>query len=87
MEVAVVKWEEVRKIYPEQYVLLNILESHIEGDKKYVDEVALVRPISDSKEATKELLHAKPGKIVYHTQCENIVIEIRRRAAYRGILS
>ena len=81
------KWEEVRKIYPDQYVLLNILESHVEGEKKYVDEVALVRPISDPKEATKELLHAKPGTIVYHTQNANIVMEIRHRAAYRGILT
>jgi len=46
------KWEEVRKIYPNQYVLLNILESHVDGDKKYVDEVALIQPIPDAKEAT-----------------------------------
>ncbi|MGO4887300.1 hypothetical protein ACJ2A9_06060 [Anaerobacillus sp. MEB173] len=81
------KWEEVRKIFPDQYVLLNILESHIDGDKKYVDEVAIIRPITDAKEATNELLHAKPGTLVYHTKNEKIVIEIRRRAAFRGILT
>ncbi|WP_184662904.1 hypothetical protein [Texcoconibacillus texcoconensis] len=81
------KWEEVRKIYPDQYVLLNILESHIVGDKKYVEDVALIKPISDAKEATYELLHAKPGTLVYHTKNEEIIIEIRRRAAFRGILT
>ncbi|MDT8861810.1 hypothetical protein N0O92_16475 [Alkalihalobacillus sp. MEB130] len=79
------KWEEVQKIYPDQYVLLNILESHIDGDKKYVDEVALIRPIPDAQEATNELLRAMPGTLVYHTKNEEIVIEIRRRAAFRGV--
>jgi len=81
------KWEEVRKIYPNQYVLLNILESHVDGDKKYVDEVALIQPIPDAKEATNKLLHAKPGTLVCHTKSEKIVIEFRRRAAFRGILT
>ncbi|WP_174404773.1 hypothetical protein [Halalkalibacter wakoensis] len=75
------------KIYPDQYVLLNILESHIDGDKKCVDEVALIKPIPDAQEATNELLHAKPGTRVYHTKNEEIVIEIRRRAAFRLFLT
>ncbi|MDF2663725.1 MAG: hypothetical protein K0Q94_6516 [Paenibacillus sp.] len=36
------QWEEVRKIYPDQYVKLQILEFRIEGNTKYVDEVALI---------------------------------------------
>ena len=39
------KWDEVRKLYPDQYVLLEELETHIEEDKKYVDEVAIIRAI------------------------------------------
>lgn len=81
------KWDEVRKIYPDQYVLLTILGSHIDGDKKYVDEVALIRPILGAKEATNELLHAKTGTLVYHTRNEKIIMEIRRRAAFRGVHS
>jgi hypothetical protein len=44
------KWEEVRKVYPNQYVLLGILQSHIKGDKQHVDEVSLIRTISDPRE-------------------------------------
>lgn len=78
MEVLQLNWEEVQKIYPDQYVLLNILTSHIKGDKKYVDEVALIRSISSAKEATNELFHAKQGTFVYHTRNEKVVIEIRK---------
>jgi hypothetical protein len=36
------KWEEVRKLYPDQYVKLNILDYHFEDDKKIVTDVALI---------------------------------------------
>lgn len=39
------RWEEVRKLYPNQYVLLEI-QSHIKGDKQYIDDVFLIRSIS-----------------------------------------
>jgi len=80
------KWEEVRTIYPERYVLLQILESHVEGDKKYIDDVAIIRAINDSKEATRELVNAKPGTIVYHTAKEKIEILIRKRVGFRGVM-
>jgi hypothetical protein len=80
------KWEEVRKVYPNQYVLLEILQSHIKGDKQYVDEVSLIRTISDPREATKELLHAKNGTVVYHTNSEKFVIHLRKRASVRGVI-
>lgn len=47
------QWEEVRRIYPNQYVKLQILASRTEGNTKYVDEVALIKSIQDPKEATE----------------------------------
>ncbi|MFD1908485.1 hypothetical protein ACFSQ7_37570 [Paenibacillus rhizoplanae] len=55
------------KIYPNQYVKLQILASHTEGNTKFVDEVALIRAIQDPQEATMELLQSKDGVIVSHT--------------------
>lgn len=54
------QWQEVRNIYPDQYVLLEILDSHAEDNIQYIDEVALIRAIQDPDEqdpdeATKEL--------------------------------
>jgi len=39
-----------------------VARSKIEGDKKYIDDVAIIRAINDSKEATRELVNAKPGR-------------------------
>lgn len=71
------QWEEVRKIYPDQYVKLQILASHTEGNTKFVDEVALIHAIQDPQEATKELLQYKDGVIVSHTGSEELKVEIR----------
>ncbi|VEF47520.1 Uncharacterised protein [Bacillus freudenreichii] len=79
------KWEEVRKLYPDQYVKLNILDFHIEDDKKIVTDVALINVIENSKLATKELLQSKGDTIVYHTGPEEIVIEMRSPTGLKGI--
>lgn len=41
------QWEDVRKIYPNQYVKLQILASRTVGNIKFVDDVALIRAIQD----------------------------------------
>lgn len=78
-------WEEVRKLYPNQYVKLNILDYHLEDDKKIVTDVALINVINDSKLATKELLKSRGNTIVYHTGSEKIVIEMRTPTGLRGM--
>lgn len=79
------EWSEVRKLYPNQYVKLSILEFHIEDNKKIVSDVALINIIEDSKLATKELLKSKGNTIVYHTGSEKIVIELRTPSGLRGM--
>lgn len=79
------KWDEVRHIYPNQYVKLNILDFYVEDNKKIVTDVALINTINDSKTATQELLKSKGDTIVYHTGSEEIVIEIRNHTGLRGV--
>lgn len=78
------QWQEVRTVYPDQYVLLEILDSYTEDNIQYVEEVALVRAIQDPSEATKELLKCKDNNIVYHTGQEKIAIELRKAPFYRS---
>lgn len=78
------QWQEVRSNYPDQYVLLKIIESHTDDDIQHVDEVALLKPIPDPAEATKELLKCKNDHIVYHTGQERITIELRKQPFYRS---
>jgi predicted MarR family transcription regulator len=79
------KWEDVRKLYPDQYVKLNILDFYLEDDRKIVTDVALINVIEDSKLATKELLKSKGNTIVYHTGSDKIVIEVRTPTGLRGM--
>lgn len=78
------RWQEVRSIYPNQYVLLEILNSHTEDSTQYVDDVALIKAIQDPDEATRELLKCRNNNIVYHTGQEQIAIELRNRPFYRS---
>ena len=43
------KWSEVRTLHPNKFVLLEKLKEHIDGNYKYVDEVALIDVIDDDK--------------------------------------
>lgn len=71
------KWQEVRELFPDQFVLVSILDYHEEGNKKIVDEVAPIRTIPE-EDANKEFFQARPGNVVYHTSEQDFVIHIRR---------
>lgn len=79
------KWEEVQRLYPNQYVKLKILDFYLEENKKIVTDVALINTIQDAKVATRELLKSKEDTIVYHTGSDKIVIEMRKPIGLRGI--
>ncbi len=76
------KWEEVRKLYPDQYVKLTILDFYMADDKKIVTDVALINVIEDSRFATKEFLQSKGNT---NTGSEKIVIEMRTPTSLRGM--
>lgn len=44
------RWSDIRKTCPNQYVLLKSLKSHVEDEKKYIYEVALFRVIQDENQ-------------------------------------
>ena len=71
------KWQEVRELFPDQFVLVSILDYHEEDDKKIIDEVAPIRSIPDEN-ANKEFFNVEPGNIVYHTSNEKFIVHIRR---------
>lgn len=71
------KWKEARELFPDQFLLVAILDYHYEGDKKIVDEVAPIRPIKD-EDANKAFFRASEGTMVYHTGNADFVIHIRK---------
>lgn len=78
------KWEEVRKIYPNRFVKIQVLKSHINDNIRYIDDMAVIESYDDDREATRELVRAKDDILVYHTANEKIEIEIKQIFGYRG---
>lgn len=81
--VVLLKWEEIRKLYPDQFVKFEVIESHIKDDKEYVDEVAFIKAIPDGKEAMKEFARAKCGQLVYSTNNEKLIIHLVKNVGIR----
>src|SRR5690625_2714562 len=80
--VKVLKWSEVRKMYPNQFVKIKVLSSRIEESKEIIEDMAVIKPVPDEL-ATKELLKSKGDELVYHTVHEDIVLEIRQDVGLR----
>lgn len=79
------KWEEVRRAYPNRFVKLQVLKSHIRDDKRIIEDVAVIDTFDNNKEATRELVRAKDNILVYHTGNEKIEIQIKKIFGYRGV--
>ena len=80
------KWEEVRNIYPNKFVKVQILESHIVDNIRYIDDMAVVQAFDDEKEATRELVRTKDDILVYHTGKERIEVPIKHIFGFRGVI-
>ena len=80
------KWEGVRRLYPNQYVQIKIIKSNLAGTVEKVEDVAIIRSISNSAEATEELMRSRGDTLVYHTQNEKIELEIRNNPGFRGVI-
>lgn len=76
-------WSEVRELFPDQFVLVEELKSYYENDKLHVEEVAVIKPISNPQEAWRELFAAKNERFVYHTSNEAIVVGLRDKPMIR----
>lgn len=79
-------WKEVRELHPNQFVKLKILQFHMEDNKKYIEEVAVIKSFDNNKETTRELVRAKKDELVYHTANESIVLEICNIRWYECII-
>lgn len=69
------KWQEVREMYPNQFVKFEIVESQEDEKFKYVDDVAVIKAIKDGRDAMIEFTKCKKGQLVYSTENESIEIE------------
>lgn len=78
------QWSEVRSMFPDKFVLLEDLKSHLENGNVVVEEVAIIRPLADGQEVTKELRNCKGAKFIYHTSKANIIVPIHTKPNIRS---
>ena len=78
-------WSKIRTKYPEQWLKLKILKSHITENNEYIDDMEVIKSIKTDDEATDELVNCTDQEIVFHTHNEIIYSEIRNIFfSYRG---
>ncbi len=78
-------WSEVRTLYPDQFVYLEDLRSHVEDGHLHVEEVALIRPLTDTRETWDAFKSAHDRRFIYHTSQEQIVMDIVTKPLIRGM--
>lgn len=78
------QWSEVQRMFPDKFVLLEDLKSHVENGTVVIEEVAVIRPLADGKEVTQELRKCKGTKFIYHTSKPNIVVPIHTKPNIRS---
>jgi len=76
-------WAEIRKAYPDQWLIIEAIEAHTEDDRRLLDRVAVVESCSDGTAAMQayERLHREyPAREFYfvHTGREELDIRERR---------
>ncbi|SPF34385.1 conserved hypothetical protein [Candidatus Desulfosporosinus infrequens] len=79
-------WEEVRKIYPNRFVKIQILKAHIKDSVRYIDDMAVIQSFDGEREATRELVRAKEDVLVYHTGKEKLEVPIKQIFGVRGAI-
>lgn len=60
-------WSEVRKLYPDQWVKVKIINSHTDKDYLYIDEMEVIKSIDNNKTAALELTKGIGDSLVFHT--------------------
>jgi len=83
MVVGLMKWEEIRNIYPHKWVKLNVLAYHIENDTKFIDDMEVIKVLTSDKEAGMELGRCSKDEAVYHTYHEKISYKITKLFGFR----
>ena len=76
------QWSEIRRHYPNQWLLIEAIEARSEADQRIVDDIAVLATFPDSVTAMKRyagLHHEAPQRELYVCHTERESLEIRER--------
>ena len=83
------QWQEIRKHYPQQWLMVEAIKAHSEASKRIVEQLAVVGTFPDSVAAMKSYtqLHREAPErelYVFHTSRETLDITERTWLGIRG---
>ncbi len=76
------RWEQIRSHYPSQWPLLEALAAHTEGERRIVDDFAIVGAFVDSASALRryrDLHHESPMREYYVLHASRETLDITER--------
>jgi len=84
------QWQEIRQHYPEQWLLLEAIQAHSEGQKRVLDQLAVLGAFVDSITALQsygKLHRVAPERelYVFHTSRDALDITERAWLGVRGL--
>ncbi len=79
------QWSEVRTLYPDQFVCLEDLSTHMEDGQLHVEDVAIIRPLANTRETWDAFKSAHDRRFIYHTSREQIVMDVVTKPLIRGL--
>jgi hypothetical protein len=82
------KWERIREVFPEQWVLIEAVRAHSEDDRRILDDISVIDTFPDSEtglKAYRQLHRENPQReyLVVHTSHEALHITERRWVGIR----
>ena len=83
-------WHDIRKHYPEQWLLVEAIKAHSEAGKRILEQISVINTYFDSLSAMngyKILKREAPERelFVFHTSREDLDISERQWLGIRGI--
>ncbi|KJR96119.1 MAG: hypothetical protein VR68_15435 [Peptococcaceae bacterium BRH_c4a] len=84
------KWDDVRNTYPSQWVVIEAVEAHSEGNKRIIDKIAVIDSFMDGarnvllENAKLQRLYSGREIFVVHTSRSELDIEERRWVGVRA---
>ena len=76
------RWTEIRKQYPNQWLIIDALEAHTEGDRRRLDQMTVVEVCIDGETAYQryqELHQQYPQREFYFVHTARQQLDIRER--------
>ncbi len=82
-------WQEIKKKFPQSWLLIEAVQAHSETEKRILDDISVINSFKDSRTAFaeyKKLHNQKPGRelYVYHTSRNELEINEKNWIGVRG---